>query len=148
MIKKIKKLRTETGASLEQIRQALTQSGGDPDKARTVLAEFAKQTQAKKALREARAGLVEAYTHLGRIGVVLEVNCETDFVSKNDTFRSFVHELALHIAAHAPQDTAELLAQPFVKDETMTVGDRLAELTGKLGEKIVIARFSRLELGS
>lgn len=147
MIEKIKKLRAQTGAPFEAIRRALSQSGGNEASARKLLAKFAKQTQVKKASREAKAGLVEAYSHMGRIGVVLEVNCETDFVSKNDTFRSFVHELALHIAAADPQDIAELLSQPFVKDETMTVGDRLAELTGKLGEKIVVARFSRFELG-
>ncbi|MFY9484232.1 MAG: elongation factor Ts [Patescibacteria group bacterium] len=148
MIEKIKKLRAETGAPLEAIRSALAQSGGDETKARKLLTKFAKLAHAKKALRVAGSGLVEAYSHMGRIGVVLEVNCETDFVARNGEFRTFVHELAMHIAAADPSDTSQLLTQPFIKDETMTVADRLVELTAKLGEKIVIARFSRLELGS
>lgn len=148
MIEAIKKLRAETGAPLEAIRSALAQSGGDETKARKLLTKFAQQTHAKKASREARAGLIETYTHIGRIGVVLQVNCETDFVARNDEFRAFVHELAMHIAAADPSDTSELLTQPFIKDETMTVADRVVELTGKLGEKIVITRFSRFELGS
>jgi len=147
MIEKIKKLRAETGAPLEAIRSAFTQSHGDEGKARKFLTKFAKLTQAKKASREARAGLVEAYTHMGKIGVLVEVNCETDFVARNDAFRTFVHELAMHIAAADPNNTSELLAQPFIKDETVTVADRLAELTGKLGEKIVVKRFERYELG-
>ncbi|MBI3261454.1 elongation factor Ts [Candidatus Berkelbacteria bacterium] len=147
MIEKIKKLRAETGAPLEAIRSALAQSGGDEAKARKLLTKFAKLTHAKKASLEAKAGLVEAYTHMGRIGVVLEVNCETDFVARNDEFRTFVHELAMHIAAADPKNTSQLLTQPFIKDETMTVADRLVELTGKLGEKIVVKRFERYELG-
>ena len=148
MIEKIKKLRAETGAPLEAIRSALTQSGGDEAKARKLLVTFAKLAQAKKASRETRAGLVEAYTHMDRIGVIVEVNCETDFVARNNEFRTFVHELAMHIAAADPSDTSQLLTQPFIKDETMTIADRLVELTGKLGEKIVIARFHRIELGN
>ena len=148
MIEKIKKLRAETGAPLEAIRSALAQSGGSETNARKLLTKFAKLTHAKKASREARAGLIEAYTHMGRIGVVLQVNCETDFVARNGEFRTFVHELAMHIAAADPSDTSQLLMQPFIKDETMTVADRLVELTSKVGEKIVIARFCRIELGN
>jgi len=147
MINEIKKLRQQTGAPLEQIRLALQASRGDPTKAAKLLTEFGKQTAAKRAAKTASAGVVASYSHLGKVGVIVELNCETDFVGRNEQFHNFAHELALQIAAQDPKDAVELLKQTYIKDESKTVADLLAELSGKLGEKVVIGRFSRIELG-
>lgn len=147
MIENVKKLRAETGAPLHQIRRALEQSRGDLKAARKLLAQFSKQTARSRSARAAKAGLIESYSHLGKIGVVVRVDCETDFVARNDDFKAFVHELALQIAATNPATVKTLLASPSIKDETQTIADLLAELTMKVGEKVVIAKFHRLELG-
>ncbi len=101
----------------------------------------------KRGEREARAGLIGTYNHDGRIGVSVEVNCETDFVARNDIFKGLVKDLTMHIAASNPADVEELLAQPFIKDPAKTVGDLVKEHNAKLGENIVVRRFSRIALG-
>jgi len=101
----------------------------------------------KRGDREARAGLIGGYTHDGRIGVLVEVNCETDFVAKTDEFKDLVKDLTLHIAASDPQNVDELAGQEFVKDPSKTVGDIVKEANAKLGENIVVRRFERIELG-
>lgn len=147
MIEKIKKLRAETGAPLESVRRALARSQGDEQAARRLIAKFGQERVAAKASRQARSGIVEVYGHLGKIGVVMEVNCETDFVARNEEFKDFVHDLAMQAAATNPASVKELIGQPFIKDEAKTVADLLGEVTGKLGEKIVVGRFKRFELG-
>ena len=101
----------------------------------------------KRSEREARAGLIASYVHDGRIGVLVEVNCETDFVAKTDEFKELVKDLCLHIAASEPQNVEELLQQPFVKHPDQTVGDYIKEHIAKLGENIIVRRFSRMALG-
>jgi len=91
--------------------------------------------------------LIGSYSHDGRIGVLVEVNCETDFVAKTDEFKELVKDLTLHIAASDPKNVAELLEQPFVKNPDVTVGDYVKEHIAKLGENIVVRRFSRFALG-
>jgi elongation factor Ts len=99
----IKKLREETGAGILDCRKALEQSAGDFDKALDYLREKGLATAAKRADREASEGMLELYSHgNGRVGVMVEVNCETDFVARSEAFRSFAHEVALQIAASAP----------------------------------------------
>ena len=101
----------------------------------------------KRGEREARAGLIGSYVHDGRIGVLVEVNCETDFVAKTDEFKELVKDLTLHIAASDPENEKELLDQPFVKEPGKTVGEVVKQANAKLGENIVVRRFSRLALG-
>ena len=143
----IKRLRELTGVGITDAKQALVDAGGDFDKALAAMRAHGLTKAEQRAEREARAGLVGSYSHDGRIGVVVEVNCETDFVAKTDEFKELVKDITLHIAAMNPEDEQVLLNQSFVKNPEITVGDYLKEHIAKLGENIVIRRFSRLELG-
>ncbi|MBI3495201.1 elongation factor Ts [Candidatus Berkelbacteria bacterium] len=147
MIEKLKNLRAETGAPLKLIKQALEQAGGDVTKAKDLLLELGHDAVAGRAGRQVTSGVVEAVAHMGKIGAVVAVNCETDFVARNADFKHFVHEIALQIIAANPKNVDELLAGPYLRDESKTIADVLAEITAKIGERIVIARFSRIELG-
>jgi len=143
----ITNLRETTGMGLMDIKKALDEADGDRTKALGLLKERGAKIMDKKSGRTAGEGLVEAYVHGGRIGVLLEVNCETDFVSRSDGFKEFCHDLALQISSMDPKSVEDLLEQPWIKDAKLTIADYLRETTGKLGEKIVIARFSRYLLG-
>lgn len=143
----IKKIRGETGIGVMDVKKALKQAGGDEKKARLILKKIAASTAQKKASRVTGAGLIEAYVHAGRIGVLVEVNCETDFVARNPEFNTFVHNLALQIVSMSPESVDKLLTQPFIKDESQTMQQVLEALVGKIGENIVIKRFTRYELG-
>lgn len=146
-IELIKQIRRETGAGVVQIKRALDETGGDVKKAKQLLRQHALKTAVKKSARATSAGWVEAYNHQGRIGVLVQVNCETDFVARNLEFRSFVHDLALQIASMNPASVLGLHKQPFIKDESQTIEEVLKSLIGKIGENIVIKRFTRYELG-
>lgn len=147
MIDKIRELRAKTGASIGEIQQALQEVGGDLDQAYGRLAERLGAIAEKKRDRELRAGIVDAYIHAnGRIGVLIEVETETDFVARNPRFREFVHDLALHIAAMAPADAGELLGQEFVRDPSRRVSQVLSEAIGTFGENIAVKQFSRFEV--
>jgi len=128
-------------------KKALVDSSGDFDKALEEMKKKGLAKAVKRGEREARCGLIGSYSHDGRIGVLVEVNCETDFVAKTDEFKELVKDITLHIAAMNPEDEQVLLNQSFVKNPEITVGDYLKEHIAKLGENIVIRRFSRLELG-
>lgn len=143
----LKQLREETGFGIMDIKRALEDANGDVAKARDILKEKSAMVVAKKADRATKQGLIETYTHLGRIGAMVEVNCETDFVARNDDFKIFVHDLVLHVASMNPVDMDELLSQPFFNDESMTVRQRLDQLVGKIGENIQIKRIARFALG-
>lgn len=147
MIDKIKHLRDETGAPIGEIQAALKESGGDEDKARVALAEKFGAMARKRADREVKAGVVDAYLHSnGRIGVLLELQCETDFVSRNPEFRTLAHDIAMHVAATTPKDADELSEQEFVKDPSRHIRDLVNEAIGKFGENIKIGNFVRFEL--
>jgi elongation factor Ts len=191
-IEDIKRLRELTGVGITDAKQALVEAGGDFDKALAAMRKKGLTKAEKRAEREARAGLIGSYVHDGRIGVLVEVNCETDFVAKTDEFKALVNDICLHIAASAPQyvtseDAPEaernrakaefsekakaegkpdkmvaqivegqikkyfaekaLLEQPFVKNPDQTVGDYIKEHVAKLGENIIVRRFSRMVLG-
>lgn len=141
------KLREQTGLGIMDIKKALVESGDDEAKALAILKEKGEAVMAKKQEREAAEGVVEAYVHGGRIGVLVEVNCETDFVARNPDFKEFARDLALQIASMNPANLDELLAQDFIKDGGKTIAGYLAEVTAKMGEKVVIARFARYEMG-
>lgn len=191
-IAEVKRLKSLTGVGLTDAKKALEESGGDFDKALAAMRKKGLTKAEKRGEREARQGLVGTYNHDGRIGVLVEVNCETDFVARNEIFQELVKDLAMHIAAASPQyvdiDEVEtedrekiqkefaekakadgkpadmvdkivagqvqkhfaercLLDQPFVKDQDQTVGDYVKDHNARLGENIVVRRFSRIALG-
>ncbi len=146
-ITEVKRLKELTGVGLTDAKKALEESGGDFDKALTAMRAKGLTKAAKRTEREARAGLIGTYNHDGRIGVLVEVNCETDFVARNEIFTELVKNLAMHIAASEQTDVDELLEQPYVKNPDQTVGDYVKENAAKLGENIVVRRFARLALG-
>ena len=158
----IKALREATGAGVMDCRAALTEADGNLERAQTILRERGVATAASRADRTASQGLVETYVHGGRIGVMLELNCETDFVARTDVFKTLAHDLALQIASMNPQVIAPeelaadaegtpeelaLLAQPFIKDAGKTVQDLINETVASIGEKIRVRRFTRYALG-
>lgn len=140
-------LRAQTGMGVMEIKNALDESQGNKEKALKILKKKGASIIDKKSGRTASEGLIEAYVHSGRIGVLVEVNCETDFVARGRDFKDFVHDLALQISSMAPATVEELLEQPWIKDSQQTIKDYLGEVTGKLGERIVITRFVRFVLG-
>jgi elongation factor Ts len=146
-VEEIKRLRELTGIGITDAKKALEEAQGDFDKALEEMRKKGLTKAEKRGEREARAGLVGSYVHDGKIGVLVEVNCETDFVAKTDEFKDLVKDLSLHICASDPEDLDKLLEQPFVKDPGKTVGDIVKEANAKLGENIVVRRFSRLALG-
>ena len=159
----IKELRERTGAGIMDCKRALEETAGDLGKAEEILVKQGIASAAKKATRSTEEGIVESYIHSGgRIGVLLEVNCETDFVARTDDFRELAHDLAMQVAAMAPSyvsseevpdgedsDSAEtvLMHQPFIKDPSKSIQDLVNEGIGKLGENIRVRRFTRFSLG-
>jgi elongation factor Ts len=142
----VQKLREITGAGVMDCKRALSESGGDFDKAIELIRERGLAKVEKRAGREAGAGLVHSYVHNGRIGVLVDLRAETDFVVRSDPFRDLAHELAMQIAAAAPQDIEELLKQPYIKDETRAVKDLVNEVIAKVGENIKVNKFYRIEI--
>ena len=125
--------------------RALQEAEGDFDKAANIIREKGSAKVEKRADRETGAGLIQSYLHNGRIGVLLNLRAETDFVVRSEPFQALAHELTMQIAASAPKDVEELLAQPYIKDESRTVKDLVNEVIAKTGEKVAIKEFSRLE---
>lgn len=143
----LKKLRAETSAGVSDCRQALEDAGGDFAKAKKLLMERGLQKAAKKADRQTTSGLVESYVHGGKVGVLVEVRCETDFVARTDEFKHLAHEIALQVAAMNPKDTKTLLASEYIRDPQKTIEALIKETIAKLGENITVGRFTRLALG-
>ena len=145
-------------------KRALGESGGDIAKASELLRAQGIARADKKASRVASQGLVEAYIHAGgRIGALIEVNCESDFVARTDAFRELAHNLAMQVAAMNPRYVSSedipsedsvnpreacLLSQPFIKSPDVTIQDLIKQHIGILGENVVVRRFSRFELGA
>lgn len=190
--KMVSDLRAKTGAGLMDCKKALVDANGSEEDAITALRKKGMASAAKKADRSASDGLIDSYIHMGgKVGVLVEVNCETDFVAKTEDFKSLVRDIALHVAAANPtcisreEVPSELLEkereiasaglenkpaqivekivsgklekiyqqiclneQPFVKNPDITVGDLVKQSIAKLGENIVIRRFSRFQLGA
>jgi elongation factor Ts len=161
----IKELREASGAGVMDCKRALEASDGDVTKAKRYLAEQGLAQAAKKAHRETAQGVVEAYIHAGgRIGALVEVNCETDFVARTEQFQSLVREIAMQIAAMNPLVVSEqdelpstadlrgdevvLLKQAYIRDGSKTVQDLINETISKTGENIQVKRFQRFELGA
>ncbi len=159
----VKKLRERTGAGVMECKRALEEAAGDLDRAAAVLQERGILMAEKKAHRETSQGLVECYIHAGgRLGAMVEVNCETDFVARTEDFKQLAYDLAMQVVASNPAFVSEedlpegaegdpdelcLMRQPFIKDESRTVGDLIKEVIAKTGENIRVRRFARFELG-
>jgi elongation factor Ts len=171
----VKELRELSGAGIMECKRALEQTGGDVNQAIALLKQQGLAKAEKKTGRAASQGLVEPYIHGGgRIGAIVEVNCETDFVARTADFRDLAHDLAMQVAATAPiyvsadevpeEDWAELekeygsreqatsavvlLEQPFIKDSKLAIRDLIRDRIAKLGENIVVSRFARFEVGA
>ncbi|MGC9046912.1 MAG: elongation factor Ts [Minisyncoccia bacterium] len=142
----IQKLREITGAGIMDCKKALEEAQGDLDEAKKILFEKGSARVELRKDKKTGAGILEAYIHNNRIGVLLELRCETDFVARLDDFKNLAHEIAMQIAAMDPKDVNELLTQPYIKDESITVGDLIKKTQVKLGENMQIGSFSRLEL--
>ena len=146
-IDSIKELRDLTGLSFNEIKKALEESGGDKGKALELLKTRGASIAAKKSERSTGEGIIETYVHgTKKIGVMLELLCETDFVARNAIFSELAHELALHIAASAPVDVAELMSQEFIKDPSKTIQALITESIAKIGENIKVSRFIRYQI--
>lgn len=191
-IKEIKRLRELTGVGITDAKKALVEANGDFEVALKAMRKKGLTKAEKRGEREARAGVIGTYNHDSRIGVLVELNCETDFVARNELFTTLVKDVCMHVAASAPMyvsmddiskdeidkqrsefsekakadgkpaDMVEkiadgmvkkyfsekcLLDQPFVKNPDITVGEYVKEHGAKLGENLVVRRFSRMQLG-
>jgi elongation factor Ts len=144
----LKKLRAETSASIGDVRQALEETNGDLKQAREWLQKKGFERAEKKGDRVTEQGLVEAYVHSnGKIGVLVELLCETDFVARTDEFKHLAHEISLQVSAMNPKDVEELLAQDYIRDGSKKINDLVKSTISKLGENITLKRFARLEIG-
>jgi elongation factor Ts len=172
--KTVQKLRTETGAGVMDCKRALEQAEGDFEKARDLLKQKGLAAAAKRADRESREGVVESYIHSGgRIGALVELSSETDFVARNPEFRELARNIAMQVAAMSPKVVAEdeltpearsellrehgdekkaiesavLLRQPYIRDNSKTIGDLVTALAAATGENVRVRRFARFQLG-
>ena len=162
-LESIKELREQSGAGIMQCRNALEKHEGNRGKALEFLKEQGLLKAKEKAERTAAEGLIEAYIHIGgRVGAMVELNCETDFVARTDEFKQLAHNLAMQVAAMAPRFVSEeevpegadiepqavcLLQQPYIKDQELTIQDIITETIARVGENIKVSRFARFELG-
>ncbi|MBI2086310.1 translation elongation factor Ts [Candidatus Daviesbacteria bacterium] len=146
-IEDIKKLREQTGAGIADCREALKEADGDLEKAKEILKKKGLDKAASKWEREVKAGIVDVYSHAGKVGVLVELLCETDFVARTDDFKNLAHELSLQIASMNPSSLEELLSQEYVRDNQQTVDQLIKSVIGKVGENIQVGRFERVALG-
>jgi len=146
-IEQIKQLREESQASIADCRKALEETSGDYKKALDWLRKRGAEIAEKKAERETSQGVVEAYVHgNGKIGVLVTLLCETDFVARTDEFKKLAHEVAMQISAMNPKDVKALLSQEYIRDSKLTIDELIKETIGKIGENIKVREFSRIEL--
>jgi elongation factor Ts len=144
----IKELRDATGISVMQCKKALETAGGDMEKALEILREESAKIAAKKGDRELASGVIASYIHnTNTAGSLVELSCETDFVSKNAEFIALAKEIAMHVTAFMPESVEDLLQQPFIMNGDITVSVRLDEAMQKFGERTVITRFERYNFG-
>jgi elongation factor Ts len=153
----IKELREKTGAGIMECKRAIEDATGDLARAEQLIKERGLAMAEKKAGREAGQGLIDSYIHAGRIGAMIELNCETDFVARTDDFRLLAREVAMQVAATNPSRISSkeestdgdvpLLDQPYIRDASKTVQDLLNETIARVRENIVVRRFARFEIG-
>lgn len=159
----IKNLREQTSAGVMDCKNALEEAGGDIVKATELLRQKGLALAAKKSTRETLEGIVDSYVHTGgRVGAIVELNCETDFVARTPEFKELVHNIAMQVAAMSPlyvdnkavpegdsvnPEEACLMEQPFIKDPTRTINELINETMARVGENIRVRRFERFALG-
>ena len=159
----VRSLRDQTGAGIMDCKVALEASDGDIEKAIAALREKGLASAAKRVGRDTNEGVIETYIHTGgRVGALVELGCETDFVARTEDFQKLAHDIAMQVAAMGPiyvdKDEIEdgdsrppaqisLMQQPFIKNSSSSVGEMVTELAGKVGENIRIVRFTRLAVG-
>ena len=159
----VRSLRDQTGAGIMDCKVALEASDGDIEKAIAALREKGLASAAKRAGRDSNEGVIETYIHTGgRVGALVELGCETDFVARTEEFQQLAHDIALQVAAmdpvyvdvdeieegdDRPQAQIALMLQPFIKNNSASVGEMVKELAGKVGENIKVVRFTRLAVG-
>jgi len=159
----IRQLREKTGAGIMDCRRALEQSEGNESRAIQFLQQQGLERAEKKSGRVAKQGVIDSYIHIGRVGAMIELNCETDFVAREDGFRALAHEIAMQVAASnpefvdesdAPADLSDdekkqkvLMLQPFIKNDRQTIKDLIIERAARFGENVRVGRFTRFELG-
>lgn len=146
-IDQIKRIREATGLSINKIKGALVEANGDEEKALASLKALGSNIAGKKSGRSVKEGIVSAYIHTTKkLGAMVELLCETDFVARNEEYQELGKEIAMHIAAMKPETVEELLAQPYVRDPAKTVKDLIHERIAKLGENIQVGRFTIFEV--
>ncbi len=142
----IKKLREETGAGVKEEKKALEESNGDYSKAVEYLKAKGVEKAEKKSEREIKAGSIFSYIHGGRVGALVKLGCETDFVAKNDEFQKLGNEIAMQVAAMGPENIDELLEQSYIRDSSKTIKDLITDTVSKTGENITVAEITRLDI--
>ena len=147
-IDEIKKLREATGVSIAECKKALDDAKGDINAAKEILKDLGKEFAERKKERQVQQGIIDSYIHPNKkIGALLELRCETDFVAKSDGFRNLAHELCLQAAAMDPtEDIVSFLDQPWIKDSTRTIKDLINEQIAKLGENIAVRKCVKYEI--
>lgn len=146
-IKLLKQIREETQASIADIRKALEETKDDYKKALEWLKKHGIEKAEKKQDRKTTQGLVESYIHQsGKVGAIVVLSCETDFVAKTDEFKKLAHEVAMQVVAMNPKDVAALLKQEYIRDNSLTIEKLVKSVIGKLGENITVKSISRLEI--
>jgi elongation factor Ts len=145
-VQDVAKLREETGAGMLDVKKALDAAGGDYEKAKAAIMASGLAKAASKGDRVAGAGHLESYIHGGRIGVLLEIHAETDFVTRGEKFREAAKNIAMQISATAPETVEQLLAQPYLRDESMTIEQYIKSVIAQVGENVKVSRFARFQL--
>jgi elongation factor Ts len=144
----IKNLREKTGAGVMDCRNALTEANGDMKKAEEIVKARGLARAEKKADRETKEGYIANYIHAtGKMAAMVEVLCETDFVARNPEFQNMAKEVAMQVTAMKPASVDELLTQEYLRDPSLTIDQLVKQLSGKIGEKFVVNRFVRYEIG-
>jgi elongation factor Ts len=146
--KDVQRLRSESGAGVMDCKRALEDARGDYEKALGLLKERGLESVSKKSGREAKEGLIASYIHgTGRIGALVEIASETDFVSRGDDFRQLAQEVAMQVAAMNPTTVDELLAQPYIRDGSKTIKDLVTAVAATTKENVHVRRIQRFALG-
>lgn len=145
-IDQIKKLREETGVSISECEKALKETKGDVEKAKEILKQWGRKLAEKKKDRATAQGIIDSYIHPNKkVGVLLELNCESDFVARGQDFQNLSHELCLQIAG-LQDDETPLLEQPWIKDQSKIIKELINECISKIGENVTIKRFIRYQI--
>ncbi|MEK7591925.1 MAG: translation elongation factor Ts [Patescibacteria group bacterium] len=143
----LKILREETSAGVSDCRKALEDSEGNIEKAKKLLLQRGMEKASKKEGKETHEGIIESYVHAGKVGVLVLLRCETDFVARTDEFKQLAHEICMQVAAMNPKTVDELLKFPYIRDSSLTIEALIKLNVAKLGENITVSKYSRIAVG-